>query len=186
MKRILIPFLLALTLLAVTGCAGKTEPPADPTMSPTANPTPIVEPLPDMAPDATMATEAPMPGEASAAPAGVTSAADARRIVEQIEEELELLSEVDEAQVVLVGNTAAVALDFDEQYQGGVDERLRGIVQERIDGVVEGITEVTITEDKTFMEQLEALGDKLDGAIGLEELRNELNAIINKITATMA
>ena len=86
----------------------------------------------------------------------------------------------------MAGNTAAVALEFDDQYQGGVDDRLREIVQERIDGVISGVTNVVITEEKSFMDQLELLGDRLESATNLDELQNELNAIINQIKAGMA
>jgi len=88
--------------------------------------------------------------------------------------------------VVIAGNSAAVALEFDDQYQGGIDDRLREIVQERIDGVVRGVTNVVITEERSFMDQLEMLGDRLESATDLTDLQNELNAIINQIEAGMA
>jgi len=127
-------------------------------------------------------------GQPTAVPesTGVTSMDKARRVVEQIEDELERLSEVDDAQVVIAGDKAAVALEFDDQYQGGIDDRLREIVQERIDGVVRGVTNVVITEERSFMDQLEMLGDRLESATDLTDLQNELNAIINQIEAGMA
>ena len=64
-------------------------------------------------------------GQPTAVPesTGVTSMDKARRVVEQIEDELERLSEVDDAQVVIAGNKAAVALEFDDH-----DERNLGTV----------------------------------------------------------
>ena len=45
---------------------------------------------------------------------GVTSMDKARRVIEQLEEELERLSEVEEAHVIIAGHKAAVALTFDD------------------------------------------------------------------------
>ena len=63
---------------------------------------------------------------------GVTSMDKARRVIEQLEEELERLSEVKEAHVIIAGHKAAVALTFDDQYKAGIDDRFRKIVRERI------------------------------------------------------
>lgn len=138
----------------------------------------------DMLPDMSI----PSMPENSAAPeaAGVTSVSDARKAVEQIEDELERLSEVDDAQVIIAGNSAAVGLEFEEQYQGGIDERLREIVKERIGGVISGVTNIAITDDPALMDQLELLGDRLESAADMTKIQNELNAIINKIQASAA
>jgi len=189
-KRILLTLCLLASCLSLTACMDNSAP-VTPTTSPTTQVTSaptniIIEDAPmttDMLPDPGLTDEP----ATSAAPeaAGVTSVTDVRRAVEQIEDELERLSEVDDAQVFLSGNSAAVALEFDDQYQGGIDDRLRDIVQERIDGVISGVTNVVITEEKSFMDQLEMLGDRLESATDLSELQNELNAIINKIQAAV-
>ena len=117
---------------------------------------------------------------------GVTSMDKARRVVEQIEDELERLSEVDDAQVVIAGNKAAVALEFDDQYKAGIDDRLRGIVKERIDGVISGISTIAITADEDIMDALETLGDRLEPMSDMSALQNDLDAIIKKINAAQA
>ena len=114
---------------------------------------------------------------------GVTTVSTARRAIEQIEDELERLSEVSDAQVVLAGNSAAVALKFDDKYKGGIDDRLTEIVKERIGGVISGVTNVAVTADKALMDQLETLGDRLEAASDMADIQNELNAIISKINA---
>ena len=117
---------------------------------------------------------------------GVTSMDKAKRVIEQIEDELERLSEVDDAEVVIAGNKAAVALEFDDQYKGGVDDRLRKIVQERIDSVISGISTVAITADQTIMDAVESLGDRLDTIADMTTLQGDLEAIIRKINGTNA
>ena len=194
MKKALIPLCLLAILLTFSGCASKEEPmtTTSPTASPTATTNPTDSPaeaLDDMLPDMTTdAGDEPLMPTASEQPAaqGVTSVSDARKAIEDIEDELERLSEVDEAQVVIAGNDAAVALEFDSQYQGGIDDRLREIIKERIGSVISGVNNIAITSDATLRDQLETLGDRLEGAADMADIQNELNAIINKINAAKA
>lgn len=194
MKKALIPLCLLAILLTFSGCASKEEPmvTASPTASPTATTNPTDSPaetLDDMLPDMTTdAGDEPLTPTASEQPAaqGVTSVSDARKAIEDIEDELERLSEVDEAQVVIAGNDAAVALEFDSLYQGGIDDRLREIIKERIGSVISGVNNIAITSDATLRDQLETLGDRLEGAANMADIQNELNAIINKINAAKA
>lgn len=193
MKKAFIPMCLLAILLTFSSCSSKEEPMT--TTSPSASPTVTTKPtdtpgeaLDDMLPDVTNALDEPLTPAASEQPAaqGVTSLSDARKAIENIEEELERLSEVDEAQVVIAGNDAAVALEFDDQYQGGIDDRLRKIIKERISSVISGVNNIAITADATLRDQLETLGDRLEGAADMADIQNELNAIINKITAAKA
>ena len=183
MKKRLIPMCIALTML-LTGCGSQSETLKNPaTTAPMATKTPMTSPSasPTMdMPDPTDPLTVPM---ASAQPEaqGVTTAQDARKAIEQIEDELEKLSEVEDAQVVIAGNTAAVALEFEPQYQAGIDQRLRDIVKERIDGVITGVKNIAVTEDKGIMDELEKLGERLEGAADMADIQSELNAIVQKI-----
>lgn len=117
---------------------------------------------------------------------GVTSMDRARRVIEQIEEELERLSEVDDAQVVIAGNKAAVGLEFDDQYRGGIDDRLRGIVKERVSSVISGISTIAITADEGVMDAIESLGERLETMSDMNALQSDLDAIIKKINGQNA
>lgn len=117
---------------------------------------------------------------------GVTSMDRARRVIEQIEEELERLSEVDDAEVVIAGNKAAVGLEFDDQYQAGLDDRLRGIVKDRIGSVISGITTIAITTDEGVMSAIDSLGERLDTMSDMKALESDLDAIIKKINGQNA
>ncbi len=117
---------------------------------------------------------------------GVTSMDKAKRVIEQIEEELERLSEVDDAEVVIAGNKAAVGLEFDDQYKAGLDDRLRKIVKERIDGVISGISTVAITADEGVMDAIESLGERLETMSDMTALQSDLDAIIKKINGMNA
>ena len=117
---------------------------------------------------------------------GVTTMEKAKRIIEQIEDELERLSEVDDAEVVIAGNKAAVGLEFDDQYQTGLDDRMRSIIKERIDSVIGGITTVAITADEGIRDAIESLGERLDTLSDMSTLQSDLDAIIKKINGMHA
>ena len=117
---------------------------------------------------------------------GVTSMDKAKRVIEQIEEELERLSEVDDAEVVIAGNKAAVGIEFDDQYQSGLDDRLRKIIKERVDSVISGISTVAITADEGVMDAIESLGERLDTMSDMAALQSDLEAIIKKINGLNA
>ena len=117
---------------------------------------------------------------------GVTTMDKAKRVIEQIEDELERLSEVEDAEVVIAGNKAAVGLEFDDQYKAGLDDRLRGIVKDRIDSVISGISTVAITADETVMDAIESLGERLDTMSDMAALQSDLDAIIHKINGLNA
>lgn len=117
---------------------------------------------------------------------GVTSMDKAKRVIEQIEDELERLSEVDDAEVIIAGNKAAVGLEFDDQYKTGLDDRLRKIVKERIDSVISGISTVAITADEGVTDAIESLGERLDTMSDMNALQSDLDAIIKKINGLNA
>lgn len=178
-KRFLISLLLVLTLGALSACACSADTAPMITMQPTSqpavtpSPTTIVE---DLMPDGMTDTNTTSP-----AAQGVTNVTNARKAMEQIEDELERLSEVNDAQVVVAGNTAAVALSFDKQYMGGIDERLENMVKERIKGVVTGVDNVAVTQDTNLFDQLDKLGDRLDDASDMADIQTELDAIVTRI-----
>ena len=117
---------------------------------------------------------------------GVTTMDKAKRVIEQIEEELERLSEVDDAEVVIAGNKAAVGIEFDDQYQAGLNDRLRKVIRDRIGSVVSGISTVAITADETVMDAIESLGERLETMSDMASLQSDLDAIIRKINGMSA
>ena len=117
---------------------------------------------------------------------GVTSMDKAKRVIEQIEDELERLSEVDDAEVVIAGNKAAVGIEFDDQYRTGLDDRMRKIIKERIDSIIGGISTVAITADEGIRDAIESLGDRLDTMSDMTALESDLDAIIKKINGLNA
>ena len=181
MKRTLLQAAaLLVCALALTACAAESEPMTSP--SPTANaataqPSASAEPSPsDMATLTAGETESPVA-------MGVQDADKARQAAEELKNELEQLSEVTDAKVVIAGQQAAVGLTFDTQYQAGVTDRMREMVRERLDGVVSGVTRLAVTDDATQLETISQLSEQLQNATDLTDIENKLSALINRLEA---
>lgn len=156
--------LCALALAAFTACSSNAD------MAPSPSPTmpvvtPTITPMDSASPTDPMTTLSP---DATAAPAnvgaaGVLTLEEAKRVSERVEDELEKLSEVKDAEAVVVGSLALVGLEFNSSYQGGVDERMKKMVTDRIETVQKGVTDVVVTADAAQVDKIEALADALDG-----------------------
>ena len=200
MKKMLLTLTALSLAMALTGCKSATDmltATSEPTSTASATPNvTAVQPSPadslmdgmmDDAMDGTNGMDGILP-DSTIVPesTGVTTMDKARRVIEQIEEELERLSEVDDAEVIIAGNKAAVGVEFDDQYKAGLDDRLRGIIKERIASVISGISTVAITADETVMDAIESLGERLDTMSDMNALQSDLDAIIRKINGANA
>ena len=124
-----------------------------------------------------------MTGTASAVGASGMTAAQAGRTAERIEEAVERLSEVDDAEVVLDGDSRVlIAVEFDDQYSAGLDERMKKMIVEAVQKVDDGLTDIEITDDSTLYGQVKGLGERLAKATGLDELADDFGDLWNRIT----
>ena len=181
MKKTLL-FLMLTLLLAVllTGCASN----ADTLASPTPGATNMLN---NLMPGTGTATESPtMMDNATMQPDGTASPAatieDTRKAVKAMEEALEKLSEVDDAYVITVGDTALVALEFENQYQGGTDERMKKMVLARLQTVDKNIAKVAVTSDEPLVTGIEALTEALKSASNLEDVNKRAEEMLKQLT----
>ena len=115
--------------------------------------------------------------------ASTMTAAQAGRTAEKIEEAIERLSEVDDAEVVLDGDSRVlIAVEFDEQYSAGLDERMKKMIIDAVKKVDDGLTDIEITDDSTLYGQVKGLGERLAKATGLDELASDFGDLWNRIT----
>ena len=125
---------------------------------------------------------------ASAEPATVGAAstvADAQRLSDRVEDEVEKLSEVDEASAVVVGNIALVGVSYDAQYQGGMTDRLKQMVTERVEMTDKTITAVHVTENDALRKSIAALNDMMDDAnASFEQLQTKTLEIAAQLTGS--
>lgn len=106
---------------------------------------------------------------------GVNTIEDARRVSDQIDEEIEKLSEIDDAEAVVAGNIALVAIEYDDQYQGGLTDRLRDMITERVETIDKAVTTVHVTDSKEMVALIKELSKKLESAgLTFDELQTQL------------
>lgn len=180
MKRtLMILALILFSAVMLTGCASN----ADTLASPTPGATNMLE---NLLPGTGMNTESPMTDNATAQPEGTAAPAasieDTRKAVQAMEEALERLSEVDDAYVITVGDTALVGLEFENQYQGGTDDRLKKMVLARLQTVDKNIAKVAVTSDEPLVTGIEALTEALKSASSLEDLNKRAEEMLKQLT----
>lgn len=197
MKRILI--LLAVTLMGLalfTACTSNadTMPQTSPTTSAAPSAAPTMEPANTMDPNISMSPAATQgtagvggldttPTTETMNNGGINTLEDARRISEQIAEEVEKLSEIDDAEVVVAGNIALVAIEYDDQYQGGLDDRLKDMITERVETIDKAITSVHVTDSREMYATIKELAKSLTSAgFTFEELQTKLLDLGSTIT----
>lgn len=174
---------LMLTLLSavmLTGCASS----ADTLASPTPGATNMLD---NLMPGTGMATESPaMTDNATMQPDGTMAPTatieDTRKNVQAMEEAVERLSEVDDAYVFTVGDTALVGLELEKQYQGGTDDRLKKMVLARLQTVDKNIAKVAVTSDEPLVTGIEALTETLKSASSLEDVNKRAEEMLKQLT----
>ena len=173
---------LSLTCMGLfTACTSNADTLPEP--APTA-PSATTAPMATTSPEATMDV---MPAPtATAEPATVGAAStvmDAQRLSDRVEDEVEKLSEVDEADAVVVGNIALVGVSYDGQYQGGMTDRLKEMITDRVEMTDKAITAVHVTDDQTLRKSIAALNDLMDDTnASFENLQTKALEIAAQLT----
>lgn len=185
MKRKGILLVISMMCMALfTGCASNAD--MMPETSPTAGPTASAAPVQVMPTNTAGPTVSLSPTNTAAAgkqEAGVNSVEDARRVSDQVSEEVEKLSELDKAEAVVAGGIALVGISYDTQYQGGLTERVNEMVTERVEMIDKAITTVHVTDDEQAVTRIAQLREKLRaGDITFEELQTQVLDIGSGIT----
>lgn len=172
---LLVLSLLGLGLFSACASNADTLPGPSPMTSamPTASPMTTMGPTVSLSPAASPTTSAAP--TAGAGGMGVNTVEDARRVSEDVQDEVEKLSEVKDAETVVAGNIALVGLEYDAQYQGGLTERLMEMVKSRVETIDKTVTTVHVTDDKAIAKKISDLEDKLEkGDITFEELQTQM------------
>ncbi|MGN0992228.1 MAG: YhcN/YlaJ family sporulation lipoprotein [Candidatus Ventricola sp.] len=109
--------------------------------------------------------------------------AQAGRLAEQIADAVERISEINDAEVV-IGNDSRVlvAVEFEDQYQAGLDDRMKQMIVQAVQKVDDGLKDIEITDDDTLYGQVKGLGERLANATGLDELADDFGDLWDRIT----
>ena len=178
LKKIgLFLLLTALSAALLTGCTGSAD-----TLP---SPTPGVTGMPGTGMGAgTAGPAASAVPQASDAPqaGGIQTVEDAMKASEAMEDAIDKLSEVEDAEVAVIGDTALVGITFAGQYQGKVDDRLKKMVLARVQTVDKTVKRVAVTDDKTLVQAISALEGTLEKAPSLDDVADEMKKLADRIT----
>ena len=174
-KKLWILFLLGVAAAFVlTGCASG----AATQESPTPGVSPSADPLNMTAqPGTPMGTDMPE-GQIN----GGMTLEDTKQAAEDMEDAVEKLSEISEAWVVPMGETALVGVQFAKEYQGEADDRLKKMVLTRLQTVDKALTGAAVTDNAALVTGIQALSKTLEGASSLDEVNSKAEEILNQLT----
>lgn len=213
MKKLILTLLCGALVIGLAGCAsssaenagkvGNSPSPAPTTAAPMTTPEATMMPATPqtMTPDAqeTPVIDPNAPGGATVdgATGGMSDAGmmannandammsvgDAGKLGEQIAEEVERLSEIDDAQVVVMGDTAIIAVEFDDQYKGEMTTRIQDMVKTRVQNVDKNIKNVRVTSDPSLFTTVGEMAQSLtSGTVkALDEIGDEFKTMLDKI-----
>ena len=174
-----------MSALILTGCAGKanTMPSPNPANSYTQRPgTELKEDIEGLMPG-TSPNASEMPGsDMTVSSANIPDTIEkCRQVSGDMEDGIDLLSEVDDVSVVAMGNKALISLSFEPAYQGDLDDRIKNMVYSRVQAVSKGVTEIYVTTDSAQAKAIDELEDKLEKAQSLSDITDEFDKLTNEI-----
>lgn len=174
-KRILALLCMIAVGTTLTGCAAGTASTINPTTAPA-----TTQPMATMT-----ATNSPMatvsPSESPMAQTSMTPA-QAGQLAERISDAVERISEIDDAEVIVYDDRVLVGVEFEDQYNAGLDDRMKQMITEKVQEVDKSLTRVEITNDETLYGQIKSFGERLGKATGFDELADDFGDLWNRIT----
>lgn len=194
-KGILALLCIVMAGMVLSGCAARTASGTTTTAAPIVTNSPMAATnapaggatvSPDMSPDMNNGAAAGAQTGTTAGTMDAVSAltpAQAGRMAEKIADAVERISEIDDAEVILDNDRRVlVAVEFEDQYQAGLDDRMKKMIVEAVQKVDDGLTDIEITDDDTLYGQVKGLGERVANATGLDELADDFGDLWDRIT----
>ena len=101
---------------------------------------------------------------------------------QQIEANVNKISEINDSRVVVNGNTALVGVRFTPVYQGEVTERIREMVAAEVMKADPNIRTVAVTAEEDDVEDIYEIASDLRAGNPVEKLANEIEEIVRNAT----
>lgn len=181
-KGLLFTMMIAALSLALAGCFRTTT-----DVTPTPTPVPLVTEMPGatVAPGATMA-----PGGA-ATPGGVLTPGatvmpaqpfDWAAKAATIENRINMFSEIQQASIVVTGNTALVGVVFTPQYKGEMTQRIRDMIAGEVMNADPSIQVVAVTAEPQDVATIQKLAQQQRSGASTDQLKTEVERIVRNAT----
>lgn len=104
--------------------------------------------------------------------------ADSQKKAETIKTSLEKLSEIEKANVIVVGNTAIVGCKISKEAKDINDTK--NMVADRVKGLDKSIKNVAVSDSADIMSRINKLSSNITKSKDINEINNEVNKIIEK------
>ena len=154
--------------MALTGCMrGDTNNSATPVPTATANYTPGQS-------DSQRVGQAPN--------ASAQSVFDWSNRVGEIEGSVARISEISEARILVVNNTALVGLRYNQAYQGEMTERIREMVASEVMQADPNISTVAVTSETADVDEIFSMSDLIAAGETVDSMQNDIQRIVRNAT----
>lgn len=166
LKKVLIYVMLLAVALMAVGCMRNAGEVDNSNVSPTAAP-----------------TMRPAVGTTAGAGASGVPAFDWSADANQIENNINQISEISESRVLVNGNTAIVAVKFSATYEGELTQRIREMVAAEVMEADPNIETVAVTVEEDDVNELFSLSDQVKaGTKKLDDLGPDIDRIVSNAT----
>jgi len=118
----------------------------------------------------------------TAEPTNSMSMFDWNTRAQEAENAIMQLSEIKDARVAVVGNTALVGVKFDDAYKGEMTERIREMVAGEVKKVDPSIQTVAVTNETDDVTGIYDISDKVRGGQRFDEFREDIESMVRNIT----
>ncbi|MBR6890893.1 MAG: YhcN/YlaJ family sporulation lipoprotein [Clostridia bacterium] len=100
----------------------------------------------------------------------------------EVENKINLLSEVESSRIVTTGNTALVGVAFPKEYQGEMTRRIHDLVSGVVKEADPNIQVVAVTSEKEDVDKINAIADQLGGGAMNADAEAQIDTIVRNVT----
>lgn len=100
----------------------------------------------------------------------------------QIEERINMISEIQSSRIVVSEGTALVGVVFAPAYQGELTQRIHDMIAAEVQSVDEAVQTVAVTAEAQDVEKIGQLADRIASGTPVSEVRGEIDSIVRNLT----
>jgi len=100
----------------------------------------------------------------------------------EVENKINLLSEIESSRIVTTGRTALVGVTFASQYQGEMTQRIQNLIAGIVEEADPNIQVVAVTSEKEDVDKINAIADRLGGGALDADAESQIDTIVRNVT----
>ena len=100
----------------------------------------------------------------------------------EVENKINLLSEIEQSRVVTTGSTALVGVTFAKEYKGEMTQRIQNLIAGIVEEADPNIQVVAVTSEKEDVDKINAIADKLGGGALDADAESQIDTIVRNVT----